>query len=94
MGFFPVLGVAESLYFFQRKIKGSICFSIGIIFILTHMMLVGLCFQIYGLYDFFGSVIPKIFPIIMTIPFVDRIINGYLGLNINKKSNEENKDMV
>jgi hypothetical protein len=39
--------------FFSRKIKGSIGFICGLVFIVVGVKFVGVLFQAYGVYEFF-----------------------------------------
>jgi hypothetical protein len=51
-----LVGLWESLMFYSKKPKGSISFVIGLVFIVTGMSfvkLIGVIFQIYGLYEYF-----------------------------------------
>ena len=103
LGLFPVIGLAETLLFFQRKIKGSICFFVGLVFIITNVTFIGILFQIFGIYEFFKNIFPKILPIIYEIPYsrdvieyIQQIINAiklHFNLNDNKKKQENIKDL-
>lgn len=74
LGFFPVLGLSETLFFFQKKIKGSICFFVGLIFLLTNVCFIGFSFQMFGLYEFFKNVFPKLLPFLYEIPYVKDVL--------------------
>jgi hypothetical protein len=46
-------GFSGTLVFFGRKIKGTISFLCGLVFIVTGVKFIGILFQVYGIYEFF-----------------------------------------
>lgn len=83
-GFYFLVGFSETLIFFGRKIRGTLCFFIGLVFIVTNVKLLGIPIQIFGVYDFFKTLSPKVFEIIADLPVVGMLVKY---LNGNKSSN-------
>ncbi|CAN6668138.1 protein transport protein Got1p [Trichomonascus vanleenenianus] len=83
-----IIGVQKTFYFFARpqKIRGSLCFLLGIVLILLKHSFIGFgieCFGILGLFgDFFGVIVaflrslPVVGPLLshpMVAPTIDRL---------------------
>jgi hypothetical protein len=60
--------------FFGRKIKGTIGFMCGLVFIITGVKLIGIIFQVYGIYEFFKSFASKFIVWIEHWPVVGPLI--------------------
>lgn len=87
-----MLGVSETLLFFQRKIKGSICFFIGLVFIITNVKIIGILLQIYGLYEFFKTIVPKLLPYLAEIHYI-KVILDKLNIEVNDGKKAEDSRM-
>ena len=53
VGLYLLVGFYDSIVFFGKKIKGTIGFICGLVFIVIGVKFIGVLFQAYGVYEFF-----------------------------------------
>ena len=76
VGMYLLVGFYESLMFFGRKIKGTIAFICGLVFIVVGIKFFGILFQVYGVYEFFKfAIITQILR--FSIPRMDGKLAGH-----------------
>ena len=76
VGLYILVGLQETLFFFSKKIKGSIALIIGLVFIVTGLKFIGTCVQIYGIYEFFKAYALKFLGYFEWIPIIGNYIHN------------------
>jgi hypothetical protein len=76
VGLYILVGLQETLFFFSKKIKGSIALIIGLVFIVTGLKFIGTCIQIYGIYEFFKAYALKFLGYFEWIPIIGNYIHN------------------
>ena len=76
VGLYILVGLQETLFFFSKKIKGSIALIIGLVFIVTGLKFIGTCIQIYGIYEFFKAYALKFLGYFEWIPIIRNYIHN------------------
>ena len=89
VGLIILVGINETIMFFMRKIKGAIALFIGFIFIIIGLKLVGVVFQVYGIYQFFKAYALSFLGYFEWIPYIGKYIRKFRGLE-SKKNDDVN----
>ncbi len=91
VGLYILVGLQETLFFFAKKIKGSIALIIGLVFIVTGLKFIGACVQIYGIYEFFKAYALKFLGYFEWIPIIGNYIHNLRKSTNLKKSDDASK---
>lgn len=72
IGLMLIMGPYKTLYFFMRpqKLRGSICFLIGIILILLKHSFFGFIIETFGILGLFGEFFATMVQFLRTLPFI------------------------
>ncbi|MCQ2819999.1 MAG: hypothetical protein MJ252_22255 [archaeon] len=90
IGFYILVGFKETVMFFGRRIQGTIALFCGLVFIGIRFKILGVIFQLYGVYVFFKK---KLLDLLSYFEFLP-IIGGYirqLRLKTNIKKSDDEK---
>lgn len=72
VGIFLIIGTQKTLYFFSRpqKLRGTICFAIGILLILTKHSFIGFLIEFFGILALFGEFFATLVQFLRSMPFI------------------------
>ncbi|ODQ47344.1 hypothetical protein PICMEDRAFT_30902 [Pichia membranifaciens NRRL Y-2026] len=72
VGIFLIIGTQKTLYFFSRpqKMRGTICFAIGIILILTKHSFFGFVIETFGILALFGEFFATLVQFLRSMPVI------------------------
>ncbi|KAI8365288.1 vesicle transport protein [Radiomyces spectabilis] len=75
-GITAIIGPRSTLVFFSRreKLKGTICFVGGIVFVLLKWPIFGFLLEIFGFLNLFGDFFPVIFGFLKRLPIIGPIL--------------------
>ena len=91
IGFYILVGFKETVFFFGRRIKGSIAMFFGLFFIAINLKLLGVLFQLYGVWEFFKAKVVGMLTYFEFIPFLGNYIKQLKDNTTIKKNDDDNK---
>ncbi|GAM28919.1 hypothetical protein SAMD00019534_120950, partial [Acytostelium subglobosum LB1] len=68
-------GRTYTFFFQKKKIKGTICFFLGILLVIMGRTIVGLAIEGFGFINLFGDAFPIVIAILRKLPIIGSILN-------------------
>ncbi|KAI5958524.1 GOT1 [Candida pseudojiufengensis] len=78
IGLILIIGPQRTIAFFTRptKIRGTICFGLGIILILIKRSFIGFIVESFGILGLFGDFFGTIIQFLRSIPYIGDVLNN------------------
>ncbi|KAJ9049773.1 Golgi Transport, variant 2 [Entomophthora muscae] len=72
-----LIGPKRTLGFFSRpgKVRGSICFVVGVLLVLFKMPFFGMGLELFGFINLFGDFFPAVVSFLRSLPFVGQFLS-------------------
>jgi len=72
-----LIGARQTVVFFGRKakVRGTICFFLGIILVLCKYAIIGMILEIFGILNLFGNFFPIILSMMKNLPVIGNILS-------------------
>ncbi|KAI8099813.1 putative GOT1-membrane protein required for ER to Golgi transport [Halteromyces radiatus] len=71
------IGTQRTIVFFSQKskIRGTICFLIGISLVFCKWTIIGMLVEIFGILNLFGDFFPLVFAFLRRLPIIGSVLN-------------------
>ncbi|KAH6571752.1 hypothetical protein BASA50_001660 [Batrachochytrium salamandrivorans] len=72
-----VIGISKTVTFFSRKekIRGTVCFFLGVILVFLKWPFVGVCIELFGFINLFGDFLPVVISFLRRLPIIGPLLN-------------------
>ncbi|KAI8338607.1 putative GOT1-membrane protein required for ER to Golgi transport [Chlamydoabsidia padenii] len=72
------IGTQRTLGFFSQrsKLRGSICFLIGISLVFCRWTIIGMLVEIFGILNLFGDFFPMVFAFLRQLPIIGSVLRN------------------
>ena len=72
-----IIGLAKTFTFFMRKhkIRGTVCFLLGIVLVFLKWPVIGICVELFGFIIIFGDFFPIVITFLRQLPILGNILN-------------------
>jgi hypothetical protein len=71
------IGLQRTVTLFTRRdrIRGTICFFLGIVLVVMRYCLIGLCLEGFGFLNLFGNFLPTVLTVGRQLPYIGPLLN-------------------
>lgn len=76
LGLVFTIGLQRSLTLFTRRdrLRGTVCFFLGIVLVILRWGIIGMCFEAFGFLNLFGNFLPTVLAVARQIPGLKTIL--------------------